>query len=61
MGGGGDNVHGEFGDATNWSQLSGTTGTATVADIVAAWITANRATIERTCDILLAYAATELR
>ena len=42
VGDGSDNVHGEFGDAANWSQPPpNATGTATVAGLVASWVTAN--------------------
>jgi hypothetical protein len=62
VGDGGDNVHGEFGDATNWDQPpANATGTASVSDLVAAWIAANSAAVERICDVLLTYAAPELR
>ena len=62
VGDGGDNVHGEFGDVANWSQRPpSATRTATVAELVAAWIAANSAAVERTSDVLLTYAAPELR
>ena len=62
VGDGGDNVHGEFGDAANWSQRPlDTTGTATVAERVGAWITGNSEAAKRTCDLLLTYATPELR
>ena len=61
VGDGGDNVHGEFGEATSWSQPPSGTAAATVAQLVTGWIAANGPAIERTCDILLTYAAPELR
>jgi DEAD/DEAH box helicase domain-containing protein len=62
VGDGGDDVHGEFGDAVNWGQRpSGNTETTTVAELVAGWIAANGSAIGRTCDVLLTYAAPELR
>lgn len=56
VGDGGDNVHGEFGDAANWNQPPNATTAATVEQLVAGWITANAPTIERTCDVLLVFA-----
>jgi hypothetical protein len=56
VGDGGDNVHGEFGNATNWTQPPNATTTATVGHQVADWIAGNGAAIERTCDVLLVFA-----
>lgn len=53
VGSGGDNVHGEFGNAEAWHQPASATMTATVEDQVRGWIAANSATIDRTCDVLL--------
>lgn len=53
VGSGGDNVHGEFGDAAAWNQPASATMTRTVEEQVHGWITANGAAIERTCDVLL--------
>jgi hypothetical protein len=62
VGEGGDSVHGEFGDAANWNQSPpNANGGPTVADLVGNWIQQNPTAIERTCDVLLAFAATELR
>ncbi len=61
VGDGGDNVHGEFGDAANWNQKPNATTTATVEQLVAGWIAANGTAVERTCDVLLNFAAPELR
>jgi hypothetical protein len=60
VGDGGDNVHGEFGNAANWNQPSNAATTATVDQMVADWIAANGPAIERTCDVLLVQAAPEL-
>ena len=56
VGDGGDNVHGEFGDAANWNLPPNATTTATVDQLIAGWVGANGPTIERTCDVLLAFA-----
>jgi len=56
VGGGTDNVHGEFGAAADWNQLPNPTATGTVEQLVAGWIAANEAAIARTCDVLLAFA-----
>ena len=56
VGDGGDNVHGEFGDATSWNQPPNATTTATVEQQVAGWIAGNGPAIERTCDVLLVFA-----
>ncbi len=61
VGDGGNNVHGEFGDAVNWNQPPNATTTATVEQLVAGWITANGMAVERTRDVLLVFAAPELR
>ncbi|MGH8587909.1 MAG: DEAD/DEAH box helicase [Gammaproteobacteria bacterium] len=62
VGEGGDNVHGEFGDASDWNQPPPNANAATtVAELVAAWNAANAAAVERTCDVLLTYAAPELQ
>lgn len=61
IGDGGDNVHGEFGDAADWNQRPhGAVDGPTVADLVADWFQRNSATVERTCDVLLSFAAPEL-
>ncbi len=61
VGDGGDNVHGEFGDATNWNQSPNATTATTVEQLVAGWINVNNVAIERICDVLLAFAAPELQ
>ncbi len=61
VGGGGDNVHGEFGDAANWNNPPTPTAIATVEQLVAGWIAINGTAIGRTCDVLLTFAAPELR
>lgn len=62
VGEGGDNVHGEFGDASNWNQPPPKAiGGPTVAELVSDWIQRNSIAIERACDVLLSFAAMELR
>jgi len=56
VGQGSDSVHGEFGDASAWSQPApGAAAGPTVEQVVAAWIGQNQAAIEHICDVLLAY------
>lgn len=58
----GDNVHGEFGDATNWNQTPPNANAGpTVGELVRDWIQRNPTAIEHTCDVLLAFTALELR
>jgi DEAD/DEAH box helicase domain-containing protein len=62
---GGDNVHGEFGDAASWivapAQQPGAAAPGpTVAQLVATWIQNNQAAIARTCDVLLSFTAPQL-
>jgi DEAD/DEAH box helicase domain-containing protein len=59
-GGGGDSVHGEFGEAADWNQPPaqppvGTTLGTTTAQLVAGWIQQNAVAVGRVCDILLTY------
>ncbi len=62
VGDGGDSVHGEFGDAVDWNQPPpGSAGGMTVAELVTGWIQQNPAITQRTCDVLLSFAAPELR
>lgn len=62
VGEGGDNVHGEFGSVTSWNLApSRAPAGPPVSELVAGWITSNRAAIERVCDVLLSFAAPELR
>jgi ATP-dependent helicase YprA (DUF1998 family) len=61
VGRGGDNVHGEFGEAANWNQPPNATIATTVEQLVAGWIAANGTRIAETCDVLLTFAAPELR
>lgn len=62
IGDGGDNVHGEFGDAANWNQPAPRANDGrTVAELVSDWLQRNSVIIEHTCDVLLAFAAAELR
>jgi DEAD/DEAH box helicase domain-containing protein len=63
---GGDNVHGEFGDAADWGVTpaqppSGTPPGMTVAQLVDTWIQNNAATIADTCDVLLSYTTPQLQ
>lgn len=62
---GGDSVHGEFGDAARWSApplLPPTGGGGqTVAQLVDAWIQNHAVEVAHTCDVLLSFAAPELR
>ena len=56
VGRGGDDVHGEFGDACDWSRpRAGAVGGQTVSQMVAEWIRVNPTAVERICDTLLAY------
>jgi DEAD/DEAH box helicase domain-containing protein len=56
IGDGGDNVHGEFGDAADWNRPPNATTAQTVEQLVAGWIATNGATVERTCEVLLVFA-----
>lgn len=56
VGDGGDNVHGEFGEAADWNQPPNATAAQTVAQLVAGWIVTNSATVNRTCEVLLVFA-----
>lgn len=63
---GGDNVHGEFGDAADWGMppaqpSAGTPSGTTVAQLVEQWIQTHQADIARTCDLLLTYTTPELQ
>jgi DEAD/DEAH box helicase domain-containing protein len=63
---GGDNVHGEFGDAVSWTAAPaqpppGTPPGATIAQLVDAWIQNNQSAIARICDVLLSYTTTALQ
>ena len=64
---GGDNVHGEFGDAVDWGaqqqqqQPAGSPPGATVAQLVDGWIQANPAVVARTCDVLLSYTTPQMQ
>lgn len=63
---GGDNVHGEFGDAADWTALpiqqpGGTAPGMTVVQLVDTWIQSHPAAIGHTCDVLLSYTAPQLR
>ncbi|MGP1665452.1 MAG: helicase-related protein, partial [Rhodanobacter sp.] len=63
---GGDSVHGEFGDAVDWSappaQLPpGSPPGATIAQLVDAWIQNNQPAIARMCDVLLSYTTPQMQ
>jgi Lhr-like helicase len=63
---GGDNVHGEFGEAVQWNALPaqpspGTPPGTTIAQLVDGWIQNNQVAIARTCDVLLAYTSSQLQ
>jgi len=63
---GGDNVHGEFGDAADWGAPpaqppAGTPPGRTVAQLVEGWIQQNPVAIARTSDVLLSYTTPELQ
>lgn len=63
---GGDNVHGEFGDAAEWpavpaSPPAGAPPGFTVRQLVQWWIDANQPAIEHICDVLLVFADPALR
>ena len=55
-----DSVHGEFGDAAQWSQptppaQAGGPAGPTIEQLVSAWIQSNQTAISHTADVLLAY------
>ena len=56
-----DSVHGEFGNAAAWNQPAGPADGPTVAELVDSWIQQNRAALEHTTDVLLAFADGGLR
>ncbi|MEW8232444.1 MAG: DEAD/DEAH box helicase [Candidatus Thiodiazotropha endolucinida] len=57
VGEGGDNVHGEFGDAADWNQPADSQPQGpTVCHLVSQWIQNNVAAVEHACDSLLNYA-----
>ena len=63
---GGDNVHGEFGEATAWSAMPippppGAPPNVTVAELVGGWIQAHPAEVAHTCDVLLAHTSADLQ
>jgi hypothetical protein len=63
---GGDSVHGEFGDATDWSAppaqpLPGTPPGLTVAQLVGDWIQNNQPAIAHTCDVLLSFTTPQMQ
>ena len=63
---GGDNVHGEFGDATEWNTPliqppPGIQPGTTVAQAVDNWIQHNATAITHTCDVLLLYTSQQLQ
>ena len=64
-GSGGDSVHGEFGDAADWTNippsLAQTGGTQTTEQMVGHWIQSNPGAITHICRVLLSYAAPQLQ
>lgn len=63
---GGDNVHGEFGNAVDWNRPSQSppAGAAlgfTVAEHVQHWVDNNMPAVGQICDLLLSYTAEEIR
>ncbi len=63
---GGDSVHGEFGDAADWTAPPprpppGAALGTTVGQLVEAWIQNQPAAIARTCDVLLSYTSPQLQ
>lgn len=63
---GGDHVHGEFGNATDWlappaQALAAGQPLQTVAQLVDGWIQNNHATISHTCDVLLTRSSPHLQ
>jgi DEAD/DEAH box helicase domain-containing protein len=63
---GGDSVHGEFGDATDWvappsQPLPGTPLGLTVAQLVDSWIQNNQPAVAHTCDVLLSFTTPQMQ
>jgi DEAD/DEAH box helicase domain-containing protein len=63
---GGDNVHGEFGDATAWGAppalpVPGTPPGTTVEQLVDAWIQGNQPAVAHICDVLLSFTSPQMR
>jgi DEAD/DEAH box helicase domain-containing protein len=61
---GGDNVHGQFGEAAAWSvplPHAGVPGNIPVAQLVEDWIHGHAGDVAHTCDVLLAYVGPELQ
>jgi len=66
VGQGGDNVHGEFGDADGWDQplpeaAGGNQPNTPVFQLVQGWIHSNTQAVERIVDVLLAFTSAELQ
>jgi hypothetical protein len=66
VGSGGDNVHGEFGNASEWNQSptsppAGATAGATVRELASQWIANNTPAITQACDTLLTYSDATLQ
>jgi DEAD/DEAH box helicase domain-containing protein len=64
--GGGDSVHGEFGDAADWGAPAAqpppsSPAGATIAQLVDSWIQNNQAAIAHTCDVLLSYTTPQMQ
>lgn len=63
---GGDSVHGEFGDATDWNTAlaqppAGIPPGTTAAQAVDGWIQSNLGSIDHICDVLLTYTSPDLQ
>ncbi len=66
VGSGGDNVHGEFGDAQEWNRPpsqppAGYPGGLTIGQLVDAWLQQNPGETADVCDVLLRYTALNLQ
>lgn len=66
VGAGGDNVHGEFGNAVEWNQPPANPPAGygvgfTVRQLVEQWIQNNTAAISHVCDVLLSYTSPSLQ
>ena len=60
FGSGGDNVHGQFGAATDWNAAPTPPAINTTEQLVSMWIQGNAAAIAHTCDVLLAHTSPQL-
>ncbi len=62
-GSGGDSVHGEFGNASDWLAVPNTPagGVQTTAQLISTWIQGNQGAVEHILDVLLAHTTPELQ